>query len=145
MTDRELRRLGRRDLLELLVALGHERDALKAELENRQLKIDRAGSIAEAALQVNGVFESAQAAAELYLDNVRERTERVEEICAQREAAAQADAERIRARRRKWRRLCWRRRSASAPPWRARPSERRMRIGTRCRNDWMPSPESTKS
>ena len=96
MTDRELRRLGRRDLLELLVALGHERDALKAELENRQLKIDRAGSIAEAALQVNGVFESAQAAAELYLDNVRERTERVEEICAQREAAAQADAERIR-------------------------------------------------
>lgn len=59
VTDRELRRLGRRDLLELLVALGHERDALKAELENRQLKIDRAGSIAEAALQVNGVFESA--------------------------------------------------------------------------------------
>ena len=45
--------------MELLVALGHERDALKAELENRQLKIDRAGSIAEAALQVNGVFESA--------------------------------------------------------------------------------------
>lgn len=30
------------------------------------------------------------------MDNVRERTERVEEICAQRKAAAQADAERIR-------------------------------------------------
>lgn len=96
MTDRELRRLGRRDLLELLVATGRERDALKAALGSRQLKIDRAGSIAEAALQINGVFESAQAAAEQYLESVRERTERVEEICAQREAAAQADAERIR-------------------------------------------------
>ena len=94
MTDQELRKLSRKDLLELLISQGRERDALEAELEqvkaalkNRQLCIDQAGSIAEAALQLNGVFEAAQAAAQQYLENVRQRSEHIEEICAKREAA----------------------------------------------------------
>ena len=93
MTDRELRRLSRKDLLELLISQGCERDALqaeleriKAELENRQLCMEQAGSIAEAALRLNGVFEAAQAAAQQYLDSVRQRSEDIEEICAKREA-----------------------------------------------------------
>ena len=59
MTDQELRKLSRKDLLELLISQGRERDALQAELEqvkaalkNRQLCIEQAGSIAEAALQL---------------------------------------------------------------------------------------------
>lgn len=78
LTDQELRKLSRKDLLELLVSQGRERDALQAELEqvkaalkNRQLRIEHAGSIAEAALALNGVFEAAQAAAEQYLENIR--------------------------------------------------------------------------
>ena len=57
MTDRELRRLSRKDLLELLISQGRERDALqaeleriKAELENRQLCMEQAGSIETEAL-----------------------------------------------------------------------------------------------
>lgn len=92
MTDRELRKLSRRDLLELLVSQGRERDALQAELEktkielqDRQLHIEQAGSIAEAALQLNGVFDAAQAAAGQYLENIRQRSEQIEEICSKRE------------------------------------------------------------
>ena len=77
MTDQELRKLSRKDLLELLLAQSRERDALRTELEqaraalrDRQLHIEQAGSIAEAALRLNGVFEAAQAAAQQYLDNI---------------------------------------------------------------------------
>ena len=101
MTDQELRKLSRKDLLELLISQGRERDTLQAELEqvkaalkNRQLHIEQAGSIAEAALQLNGVFEAAQAAAQQYLENIRQRSEHIEEACAKREAAcAQMEAE----------------------------------------------------
>ena len=101
MTDQELRRLSRRDLLELLISQGRERDALqtelekmKAELKDRRLSIEHAGSIAEAALQVNGVFEAAQAAAQQYLDNIRQRSEQVERVCAEREAETQRKIDR---------------------------------------------------
>lgn len=94
MTDQELRKLSRKDLLELLISQGRERDALQRELEqvkamlkNRQLCIEQAGSIADAALQLNGVFEAAQAAAQQYLENIRQRSEQIEETCAKREAA----------------------------------------------------------
>ncbi len=94
MTNKELRKLSRKDLLELLISQGRERDDLQTELEqvkamlkNRQLCIEQAGSIADAALQLNGVFEAAQAAAQQYLENIRKRSEQIEETCAKREAA----------------------------------------------------------
>lgn len=94
MTDQELRKLSRKDLLELLITQGRERDALQTELEqvktalrNRQLQIEQAGSIADASLQLNGVFEAAQAAAQQYLENIRQRSEQIEAVCAKREAA----------------------------------------------------------
>ena len=101
MTDQELRKLSRKDLLELLITQGRERDALQTELEqvktaltNRQLQIEQAGSIAEASLQLNGVFEAGQAAAQQYLENIRQRSEQIEAVCDKREAAcAQLEAE----------------------------------------------------
>lgn len=94
MTDQELKRLGRKDLLELLIVQGREKEALQAELEqanaalrDRRLCVERSGSIAEAALELNGVFEAAQAAAQQYLENIRQRSEQMEELCAAREAA----------------------------------------------------------
>ena len=47
------------------------------------MTIDDAGSIAEAALQVNGVFEAAQKACEQYIDNIKNLSKRQEVICDQ--------------------------------------------------------------
>lgn len=73
MTDKELRRLSRRDLMEILYEQGKEIETLRAELaakeaelEDRRIMIENSGSIAEAALKLNGVFEAAQAACEQY-------------------------------------------------------------------------------
>ena len=70
MTDKELRKLNRSALLEMLVEQSRENDRLRAQvdelqrlLSDRQLKINQAGSIAEASLQLNQVFEAAQQAA----------------------------------------------------------------------------------
>lgn len=78
MTDKELKKLGRSDLLEILVGQSQEIDSLKeelsnlrAEIEKREITIKSAGSIAEASLKINGVFEAAQRAAQQYVDNVR--------------------------------------------------------------------------
>ncbi|MBQ7841297.1 MAG: DNA repair protein [Lachnospiraceae bacterium] len=82
MTERELKKLSRAELLEMLLALTKENRKLKeelddayAELEDRRILIDKAGSIAEAALQLNGVFQAAEEAAAQYLENVRRLAE----------------------------------------------------------------------
>lgn len=78
MTERELRKLSRLDLLELLVQQVEENERLRAELkqaqeqlESRELMLENAGSIAQASLQISRVFEAAQMAADVYLENVR--------------------------------------------------------------------------
>lgn len=90
MTDKELRQLSRKELLELLLEQSKENDQLKIQLEkaeqklyNRQLQIDQAGSIAEASIRINQVFEAAQCAAEQYLENVKALSVRKEEACKQ--------------------------------------------------------------
>lgn len=78
MPDRELRRLHRTELVEIIFALKQSEDQLKAEnaaltaqLQDRRIHIQNAGSIAQAALELNKVFEAAQAAAEDYLASVQ--------------------------------------------------------------------------
>ena len=102
MTDDELRRLKRGDLLELLVSQEREMDSLnlrlhKAEkaLEDRRIQLDEAGSIAQASLQLNGVFEAAQAAADQYLESVREQSRDTEALCARMEMEAREKADRM--------------------------------------------------
>ena len=98
MTDRELKRLSRADLLELLLEQLKENEQLQTaldearkQLDQRELKIENAGSIAEAALQLNGVFEAAQAACDQYMENVRQTEQR----CAQMERETQRKCERM--------------------------------------------------
>lgn len=62
MTDKELRGLNRTELLEMLIKTSEEKEELetenaelKARLDERQINIDKAGSIAEASLKLNGV------------------------------------------------------------------------------------------
>lgn len=78
MTDKQLRKLSRRELLEMLVIQTRKVEALEKQLEetNRKLEdkmivIENSGSLAEAVMKLNGVFEAAQNAAQQYLDNVR--------------------------------------------------------------------------
>jgi hypothetical protein len=95
-TDKSLKKMSRVELLELLVEQSERMDKLekdlkvaktlidrldkelkttKAQLNKREIAIESAGSIAEAALKLNGVFEAAQKAADQYLENVRMQTE----------------------------------------------------------------------
>ena len=117
MEDRELRRLSRRELLQMLVAQCEETERLQQEADetrgqldvlkesyerlkeklnrkderlnqkdakikelketieemkaSREIELTEAGSIAEAALRLNGIFEAAQKAADQYLMNVK--------------------------------------------------------------------------
>jgi len=80
MTDKELKRLNRRELLEMMLeqskiidAQQTEIERLEKELDNKRLQIKNSGSIAEAALKLSGIFEAAQKAADIYLDNVKAR------------------------------------------------------------------------
>ena len=83
MTDKEFKRLRRSDLIEILYeyqkrekALNEEIAALKAQLADRELKIQDAGSIAEAVVKLNELFETAQKTADEYVEQVRRKTER---------------------------------------------------------------------
>ena len=78
MTDKDLRKLSRADLLSLMLAQSKEIDRLKAELadarkqlEDRHLLLEKSGSLADASLAIFHVLEDAQKAADLYLENVR--------------------------------------------------------------------------
>ncbi|MEZ3487412.1 MAG: hypothetical protein K1W22_12735 [Lachnospiraceae bacterium] len=117
MANRELRKLNRRELLQILLAQCEETERLQQELDNTQeeleelqigyerlkkkldikderlnikdakiaeltsrikeiqasrlIELSEAGSIAEASLRLNGIFEAAQRAAEQYLMNVK--------------------------------------------------------------------------
>lgn len=102
MVEKELKRLKKVDLLELLISQSRENEQLKEQLEQaqaqlakRQLDLEQTGSIAEAALQVSGIFQVAQDAADQYLENIRQRSERQDEICAQRDQASQEQADRL--------------------------------------------------
>ena len=90
MTDKELRKLTRTELLELLLIQSREIDRLNEELnqlreriQQREIAIANSGSIAEAALVLNGVFEAAQAAADQYLENIKHPISDTQTQCAQ--------------------------------------------------------------
>ncbi len=78
MADKELRRMTRTELIEIIYALQQnerslrtENEDLRHQLDEKLLRIEQAGSIAEAALSLNHIFEDAEAAAQQYLDSLR--------------------------------------------------------------------------
>ena len=85
MTDKELKRIGRAELLELLLGESEENERLQArveeleqELRNREIIIANAGTIANAAFQLNGVFDAAGNAAVQYLENIKRLNRQLE-------------------------------------------------------------------
>ncbi len=98
MTDKKLRKLRRAALIELLIEqleenerLTGEIDRLHKQLQDREIAIENAGSIAEAALVLNDVFLAAENAATQYVDNLARLNSRCDEILAN----AQQEAARI--------------------------------------------------
>ena len=102
LTERELRRLRRTELLELLVEQGRvverlqkEVSELRAEAEERRIRIEKAGSIAEASLGLTKIFEDAQEASKIYLENIERRSGEQDRINALREEESKKKAEQL--------------------------------------------------
>ena len=86
MTEKELLKLNKSEMLEIMLAQSREIDSLREELEGtkkrleeRKIKMQKAGNLAEASLQLTNIFEEAQKAADLYVFNVKQ-------ACRQQEA-----------------------------------------------------------
>jgi len=78
MTDQELRKLKRSELLQIMIAQSkkiadlHEKlEEAERKLSEKEIMLKNAGNIAEAALRINHIFEDAQKAADQYLYNVK--------------------------------------------------------------------------
>lgn len=106
MTEKEIKKLNRYQLLELLIVQTERADKLQAKLEevesklqDHELKISSLGSIAEASLQLGGVFQAAQDAADMYIAAAKKHGEEIEEAAHKKAAEiltqAQAQARRI--------------------------------------------------
>ena len=86
MTEKDLKKLNRYQLLELLVLQTERGDRLQARLDEMEkklvehnVKLASLGSIAEASLQLNGVFEAAQNAADKYIEAAKRHAESIVE------------------------------------------------------------------
>ena len=85
MTEKELLKLKKSELLEIMLAQSKEIDSLRAQLEetnaklkSKKIAIKESGSIAEASLKLTKVFEEAQKAADLYVENVKRKARQEE-------------------------------------------------------------------
>ncbi|MCC8090585.1 MAG: hypothetical protein LIO55_04145 [Oscillospiraceae bacterium] len=103
MADRDLRKLNRSELIEIIYALQQSEKTLRTEnellnrrLEERTIFLTEPGSIAEAALGLNHVFESAQAAADQYLYSIRAAAHDAQTRATQILTEAEQQAERLR-------------------------------------------------
>lgn len=86
MKEKPIKKMNREELLELLIQYSEEKEALEVrvmqleeklaetqkKLDDRTIAITEAGSIAEASLKLNGIFEAAQRAADQYLENIQQ-------------------------------------------------------------------------
>ena len=85
MTDKEFKRLSRAQLIDIIYQLqlqidklNEEKQELESKLKDKRLRLKSVGNIAEAALEINNCFRSAQNAAKQYLNEIkviREETE----------------------------------------------------------------------
>ena len=99
MTDKEFKRLSRAQLIDIIYQfqlqidkLTEQNQELERELADKRLRLSNAGNIADAALEINDCFRSAQSAAEQYLNEIKAIREETE---AQRQrilSEAQAEA-----------------------------------------------------
>ena len=78
MTDKEFKRLSRSQLIDIIYQyqlqvdkLTEQNQMLKRKLADKRLRLRNAGNIADAALEINDCFRSAQNAAEQYVNEIK--------------------------------------------------------------------------
>lgn len=88
MISKELKKLNRRELVDVIYQLKKNEEqmqeqiaALEAELQDRRIHLSVAGSIAEAATDITGIFSVAQSTADLYLREISSMKEDAEKEC----------------------------------------------------------------
>ena len=77
MTDKEFKRLSRSQLIDIIYQLQVKQEELTADneklskaLDDKRLRVNKAGNIAEAALEIHNVMQAAQDAADHYLEEI---------------------------------------------------------------------------
>lgn len=96
MNEKELRKLSRKDLLEILLSqterietLEKELTKAKKDLANKKIQIEESGTLAEASLKISGLFEKADESIEIfknnYIDKItkefdKEKTKKIKEL-----------------------------------------------------------------
>ena len=89
MIGKELKKLSRRELVDVIYQmkkneqqLHEEIEALQEQLQDKRIRLTVAGSIAEAAVSITNVFSSAQRTADLYLQEILCMKQDTEAQCA---------------------------------------------------------------
>ena len=82
MTDKEFKRLSRSQLIDIIYQLQLKQDELITEneklskaLDDKRLRVEKTGNIAEAALEIHNVMQAAQNAATHYLEEIEIRAD----------------------------------------------------------------------
>lgn len=100
--EKDLRKLRKAELLAIIDEQSKENERLateleiaKVELKSREIKIEKAGSIARAALELNGIFEAADRAGAQYLENIEKLSSEQEQISADLIRKSQEEADKL--------------------------------------------------
>lgn len=102
MVSKELKKLSRRELVDIIYQMKKNEQQMQEEiaslqeaLQDKRIRIEEAGSIAEAATSVANVFTSAQKAADLYLQEIACMKQETEAACKKMVEDAQRTAAKI--------------------------------------------------
>ena len=102
MISKELKRLSRRELVDIIYQLKkneqemqEEIESLKNELLDKRIRISTAGSIADAAISVTHLFSTAQMTADLYLREISCMKENTEKECEKKIGDAEKKVKKI--------------------------------------------------
>ena len=90
MTEKELKKLSRIELLELLIEQTERCEELERklaeaeqEIKSQSLNVKEVGTLAEACLKVNKIFEAADNAAKQYLANIKVYDDKKKDMLAE--------------------------------------------------------------
>ena len=91
MTDRELRKIRREELLEIMLKQEDELEQLREQLQEaeekikvRETELQKLSTIAEEALKLSGIFATAQAAANAYVEKAEREASALRRFICQR-------------------------------------------------------------
>ena len=100
--EKEIKKLSRADLVDVIIQLQKNEETLikanedlKERLASKEIKIERSGSLAEAAVAVSDLFERAEAAADTFVSEIERRCNEKLALAEKTLADAEAKADQI--------------------------------------------------